>query len=316
MTLLNNELRVRYLIGGALAALLCGLLGCPPNRPEPEPPVVEQPVYESPPKPLYMIIDRVNQNSRKMDFLLRLGGVSAKGEFTDRNGHTEKIQANGAGLFRKPRDLYLKLQPTWGVLELGSNEEEFWVWEKFDKPRYFWGEHAYLEGVMETDVPLRPDHLVEVLGLNELPVDTTGPEGPLVQVGSDRYVLIFLKQDRSNQRFISKKLAIDRKPPFLIRSVTYYTDNGQAYMTALLEDYRSIEGSEVLAPHLIKMAWLQRDSWVDLKFATMERFDSERAETRFTSPRQKDRDIGRMIRIDDRRGAGDRIEEPGDQDDS
>ena len=68
---------------------------------------------------------------------------------------------------------------------------------------------------------MRPDHLLEVLGLGNLPTDTTGPRGPVFLVGAERYELNFLDRDDAGQLYHNKFITIDRRPPFLVRSIVY-----------------------------------------------------------------------------------------------
>jgi len=253
--------------------------------------------------PMDVVIARVNRNSAAMDFLLKAGAGSAGGEFK-RGGRRESFQLTATMLCRKPRDLYIKLEHLGGTIEAGSNAEEFWFWEKTDKLRYWWGRHEFMadddEDIedIEPDMPFRPDLLAEVLGLSELPTDTTGPEGPLFLVGSNCYELMFLKSDAKQQLCYAKAVNVDRFPPFLIRSVMYFRRDGHPLMLAKLSDYRNISGIDVLAPHHILIDWLTDKGTLALEFGTMERFDKPAAEKRFLSPLRRGLDVGMVERVD------------------
>lgn len=60
-----------------------------------------------------------------------------------------------------------------GMIEAGSNSREFWVWERAKENRYYWGEHQWLTNDAEIDLPVRPDVLLDVLGVGDLPTDNT-----------------------------------------------------------------------------------------------------------------------------------------------
>jgi len=286
----TNSGRVRA-VPAVLAACLAAIAGCgrPTGGFE-----VPQPVDD---RPMREVIARVNANAAGADFTIRIGGVLATGEMPEPSGGNRRFEARGVALFRKPRDLYLRLQPTWGTLTAGSNDEAFWVWEQFQESRYYWGRHEDVDETDDLDIPLRPDHLVEVLGLGDLPIDTTGPLGPVFWVGSTRYALLFMAEDDAGQRYLTKKIAIDRSPPYLVRSVVYFAPDGHPLVIAGLSDYRPIEGGTALAPHRIRFEWPARRSRVELTFSGMQRFDKPEARQRFVAPHASGRDLGEMIRL-------------------
>ncbi len=255
---------------------------------------VPQPVDD---RPMSAVIARVNANAAGADFPIRIGGVLATGEMPEPGGGNRRFEARGVALFHKPRNLYLRLQPTWGTLTAGSNDEAFWVWEQFQESRYYWGLHDEVDETDDLDIPLRPDHLVEVLGLGDLPTDTTGPLGPVFWVGTTRYALLFMAEDAAGQRYLTKKIAIDRLAPHLVRSVVYFAPDGHPLVIAELSDYRPIEGAAALAPHRIRFEWPARRSRVELTFSGMQRFDKPEARERFVPPHASGRDLGEVIRL-------------------
>ena len=109
---------------------------------------------------------------------------------------------------------------------------------------------------------------------------------------------MFEDYDATGQAYLVKTIDIDRYPPFLVRSLVYFRPDGQPVMQAKLGDYRQITGSDVLAPRSIRIDWLPDRGWVELTFATMQRFDNPQAERRFRSPLQQGMDVGEIRRLD------------------
>jgi len=241
------------------------------------------------------VMARVNQNGAGMDFLLRGGGVTATGEYVE-GGKRESFELNGVLLYRKPRQLYLQLQHLAGQMEVGSNDEEFWVWKRFGDERYWWGQHSGIDGIMDTDMPVRPDHLLDVLGLRPLP-EAGRLQGPVFWVSPSRYELLYLDRNPGGELHLVKSIDIDRKPPFLIREMVHFRPDGHPNMVAKLSEYKTIQGSTVLAPHRIHMRWLGDNSWLELHFDNMKRFDQS-AGKKFISPRQKGGDLRGVERVD------------------
>ena len=286
-----KEVPVALLMGTALAAMA----GCGPRKPALPPPTDDL--------PMPLVIARVNDNNRKMDFLLKGSGVSAVVRYVD-EGSPSSLELTPLLLYQKPRDLFLRLNHTFEVaMEIGSNENEYWVWKRIGDPRYYWGEHANTQGSLafdELDMPvhLRPDILLEVLGLEELPTETAGEKAVTFWVGSNYYELVFLEPDETGQLHLVKTIDIDRREPFLIRSIVLFND-GHPVVVARLSDYKKIEGSDVLAARKIHMRWLAEDSSATLEFLTMKRFDKDIPQY-FVSPLQAGKEgLGEVLRVDE-----------------
>jgi hypothetical protein len=266
--------------------ILTLVVGCPrPQLP---------PVTDNAPAPL--VVERVNRNVEAMNFLLRAGGVSASGRVARASGRKESFDANGTLFFRRPRDLYMELKHSLaGKIELGSNSQEFWYWERFEHPRYFTGQWSTMAKPWESDIPLRPDQLLDMLGFRELPVS-----GATFSVGAEDYGLQFADRDSSGRSFHSKTVSISRRPPFLVSSITYYNPGGKAWMKADLQDYRPIEGTTVMAPRRIQVQSLDDQSRLTLEFANMRPSDNQAVvQQRIAqSPLQRHEDVGEIVRLD------------------
>lgn len=242
------------------------------------------------------VIERVNANSAGMDFLLRGGGVTATGEYLEK-GKRESFELKGTLLYRKPRNLYLQLQhAVGGKMEVGSNDQEFWVWKKIGDDRYWWGRHEEIDDNTGSQMPIRPDYLLDVLGLGELPTEQDRTGSPVFWVGPQRYELLFLNRG-GGRTWLTKTIDIDRRPPYLVREMVYFDPDGHPTLVAKLGDYREVGGSPVLAPRHIRMEWLDDGSWLDLTFNEMRRFDQPAAEKKFISPRQRGTSLGEVERV-------------------
>jgi hypothetical protein len=272
---------------------LVAIIGCPPQR-ETLAPVTDD-------VPARIVIERVNDNARGMDFMVRAGGVSASGKLVGASGKRESFDASGTLYFRRPRDLYMELKHSLaGKLEMGSNHQEFWYWERFDERRYYTGRHDLMAKPWESDVPLRPDQFLDMLGLNELPTGSDGVSGATFSVAAEYYNLNFFDRDPAGNTFQSKSVAISRRAPFLISAITYYNPEGRAWMRAELKNYRPIDGTSVMTPRRIEINSLEDQSWITLEFGNMRPSENKRLEQEriLQSPEQRERNVGEIIRMD------------------
>jgi len=114
-------------------------------------------------------------------------------------------------------------------------------------------------------MPLRPDHLIEVLGLTELPVDTTGIRGPVYRPEPRWNVLIFLAYDAIGQAYIQKEYYLDRAAPFLVGQIVFRSMDGRVQMHAKLDKYGPVHGGEGLVAHRVHIDWPLAESWLELR---------------------------------------------------
>ncbi len=279
-------------VGSLTAVLLACVAGCPPGEGGLGP--FEEPL------PIGAVVERVNLNSQRMDFLLRAVNGSAVGKWQrGPDGSATSFDMKAHLLYRKPRDLYLRMEHTLNArIEAGSNNREFWVWERLNDNRYYWGEHEWLANSRQADLPIRPDVLLDVLGVGDLPTDTTGSEGPVLWVAEKCYQLVFLSYDDEGQGYIGKVMEIGRREPYLVDRILYFNPDGRPIMEVLLSEYKPIKDSDVLAPRKIEMRSLENDNRMTLRFPSMERSDQP-ADALFVSPMQKgSRELGSVRRVD------------------
>ncbi len=106
----------------------------------------------------------------------------------------QQVQSTGATLtvegmppldasyaLERPKRFRLRAETAFGPeLDLGSNDEIFWMWVKrTDRPAVYWGRHdQFYQSAAREILPVPPDWLIEALGIVQL--DPTGQhEGPV-----------------------------------------------------------------------------------------------------------------------------------------
>lgn len=123
----------------------------------------------------------------------------------------------------------------------GSNDQYYWAYTKED--------NAYVcerTGGGGADVPLRPDQIIEALGLTPIPGSGTGAE---MRVQSEYQQILFG----------GKEYWLDRRAPRLVRKVVFRNGDGTVAMSSDLSDYRPMPGGPSL-PHLVNAEWPQRNA--------------------------------------------------------
>jgi len=289
--------RIDSLSGLAICLILLALTtGCPP------PP--QRPAFV----PMDEAIRRVNINNA----LLAPEGAGLKGSPIEATGRlrrdrdTSPISFSLTGTFRfsKPRYFILLLRDPANreALQAGTNDEEFWLLIRPEINTLWWGTFANLAARTTVtaeyleEMPFRPDQLIEVLGLTELPTDTTGVKGPIYRPQDDRNVLIFLEYDRFDQAYIQKEYYLDPYQPFLVREIIFRRPDGKPQMHAFLSDYRTVDKTNAVAARKIRFEWPSADSWLQITIPNLIQDDGV---LRTTNPRSLGVDAARIVCVDE-----------------
>lgn len=247
---------------GCLALL--PVVGCCTTPPAREPP---------PWLTLPEVVSYVNANNVPLNFGLKAHDVRAEVTLAE---HAYVL--DGVMLLFKPAHFFLQLTDPFGntVMELGTNGREYWLWVKPEMDKLWWGKHEHLDKPCAMSMPIRPDHLMEALGVADLPFDTRGPAGPALRVTPQRNELYFLRATDEGQVFIRKEFRVDRWAPFLIREVVHRARDGRVLLHTGLSDYGPVRSESAAGPMMareLRLEWPLEKSSIRLRIGTWRRLD-------------------------------------------
>lgn len=234
----------RSTISGVRACACVALLalgGC--IKPPPRRPVVQTPTTQ--PDSLETITERINANAERMpdDVLLQSSDVAIEAGFIDEEGEEHRLVGYGSLRFVKPRYLYLDLKHGLAnkMVEIGSDGERYWLW--FAKRKtIWWGKHALLDRPGLRDMPIRPDQLIDALGVMPLPVASGALLGPWPQAPRaliphtlhPQYKLSYFRQCEDGGLRLDRAYSVARVPPHLIERIVFGDAFGQISCEATL----------------------------------------------------------------------------------
>ncbi len=243
---MHARLRLALLAAGFAAAAA----GCRPDRTALEPlPVL----------PMADAIDRVNANHARLVGTAQARGGHARGHFTDTDGARRSFDLDAKLLVHPPRCLRLDLKALLeSQLVFGSNPEKYWVVQPNVKALTY-GRHSRDVIPDADDLIIRPDLLVEALGLNLLPEQTIGDAGPVQRIVGDHQQLIFLAYDESLQGYIAKEYWLSRHEPRLVDRIVFRDPEGKLVMASELSRYRPVGDDGLLLPHRVEITWPATD---------------------------------------------------------
>lgn len=245
--------------GAALSCLLV-LIGCNGHR--------DGEMEPGPVLPLGSAIALANANAAGLPAGLQALG-SARGHVTVDSQEKRHFDCDANLLVIPPRHLRLDLR-TLGQTQVlfGSNEQVYWLHVVPQVDTYWWGRYAEIELTDIANIPIRPDMIVEALGIVGLPTDTTGSEGPFQRVEGEHQQLLFVTYDPAGQGRLYKEYWLSRRGDRRIEQIIFRDDLGREQMRSRLSDYRPLGGDGPLLPHRVDVTWPERDAHLLLRVRT------------------------------------------------
>jgi hypothetical protein len=273
--------------GGLLA-----MFGCPP------PPPMDQ--YFDP-IPLRDIVSRVNANSERLTVTVKAIGGHATGQYRDADGVVRAFDLDASLLVMNPRFLRLDLKAMFeSQLVFGSNAQKYWVVQPAQRT-LTWGAHDRRAIPSAEELVVRPDLFVEALGMNPLPRETRGTNGPMQRVTAKHQQLLFVEYDQSGQAFVSKEYWISRSRPHVVERMVFRDPDGAVALDSRISDYRQIGVNGPYLPHKIDVvapATKSRLYFTALGWQIAEQVGAEHPA--FVFPPDRGDTFDRVINLDER----------------
>jgi hypothetical protein len=223
--------------------LLCAvamLAGCPPRKPPDHEP------YYGVTDPMLKVVQDVNANAS------RIRTVWARHDFEaliyDDKGKSHSLSGTGTLQFRKPGDLLLKASGVIDYFEAGANDQVFWftVYPK-EVSTQWWGRKDQLTAEGVRRFPIRPDLLLETLGVSEIDTDFARTPVPVMRFNNDSRSYMFVwnapVMAPPPARWIATReiwYDLDSKLP---KNILLFDENGRVIVRAYLTEHKPIEGN-------------------------------------------------------------------------
>ncbi len=207
------------------------------------------------PMPIEKTIRLVNDNLRGAQTGLRARGrVTA--DFTDPDGTRHRQFLDGTLLIIPPNHVRFDMTVLGKTqILLGSNPDTFWFYLRPDDGTMRWGHHDRVQSSTPAGMPIRPDMIIEALGLSRLDPDTTGPNGPVQRIEAEYQQLVYLEHDEAGQGYIEREYWIERVPDGRTRRIVFRDRIGQVVMQSLLDDYRPLFANGPALPTTVTIDW-------------------------------------------------------------
>lgn len=220
----------------ALIALV--ITGCRPDRKGPPP-------YYGETLPLTDVVARINNNNAQLNTLWMEHKYDA--QLVDDNKKKTTIWGDGYLLYRSPQDLLFTGElPVGKAFEIGSNGWRYWMRVPVSQvSTMWWGLYEHLGKPCVQEMPIRPDLILAVLGVNSISVDFTQMPAPVMRFNHDRDAYMITWVTRGPDRLIAtKEVWYDRKTLHPL-NVLLFDANGRVLLRAYLTKHEPVEIEKV-----------------------------------------------------------------------
>ncbi|MCA9254465.1 MAG: hypothetical protein KDA33_02460 [Phycisphaerales bacterium] len=256
----------------ALLLAACATTGCPET---PTPPIDK-------PRPVRdrtddEIVGTIQRNQSKLNRALWSSNVGVVAHITDKKGDEHSYNLEGTLLFQRPRNLLINLRPGLGgtVMQVGSNEREYWAWVEPELAQMWWGRHENVGKPCSEEVFVNPSELVAAMGIG-LPGADSNLIGPARKSLTTTDALTYMRRLDGGGFKLAQEYRVMREEPFLVDVVIFYDEYGRKAMTASLEDYREAwEGGPLLA-HRVSVIWPLEKNKLSLEVGSFKDFDESK----------------------------------------
>lgn len=214
------------------ASLLAGCARCP----QPLPP------YVGPTQTMAQVVHDINQNNSKIKTLWAPHTFEAN--LVDEKGKSHTFSGDGYLLFSKPDNMLLTAKGIISFFEAGVNDERYWFTAFPDEvSTQWWGDKAKMTDESAKQIPIRPDLLLEVLGVSTIDEDFLQLPVPVMRFNNDAWAYMFVwSRPMGNHWVAIKEVWYDLKTK-LPKNVLLFDANGRIILRAYLSEPKTIQGT-------------------------------------------------------------------------
>lgn len=222
-----------------VAFCLLLLAACRPDRVQPA-------GYFGPTETMTQVVAQINQNNRNIPTLWTRHDFEAD-IVVDEHGRKEFINGDGTLMLRKPFDLmFIGDRPGMPrIVEIGSTREQYWLYAPRMVEMMWWGYYRNLGKPCVLEMPIRPDLLMEVLGVTDIETDFLAEPAPVMRFNNDAdaYMFVWITQ-AANRLIAQKEIWYDRQTK-LPKLVLLFDDDGRILLRAYLSEHQRIRTDDL-----------------------------------------------------------------------
>ena len=204
----------------------------------------QRPAYFGSTESLAQIARKIDQNNQRLSTLW----CRFSYDITLRDPQTRKTDTafddDGKLLYRAPAEFRLLANKTaFGrILDLGMNDERFWLIATPPKgeDQMWWGDVDADSPVGSSDIPVRPESLLQVLAVSTFNADFSTQPAPVLRFNNDTdmYMLVWVQEAQG--RFVAVREVWYDRATLQPALVLLFDANGRVVLRAKLSDHQEV----------------------------------------------------------------------------
>jgi hypothetical protein len=230
----------RFVIFVSLPAILAGCAQ--------QPTTAIIPPYPGPTETMSQLVNEINNNNQKIPTLWARHYYEAT--IVDEKHQPHFVNGDGVLLYEAPQDMRLvgTKELIGSVFEIGSNQTRYWLKVVPDVDTLWTGLYKDLteEALDRARIPIRPDMVVQVLGISSIDPNFNDLPAPTMRFNPDMRMYMFVWNAKLPDRWVAQREVWydlkERRP----RLVFLFDANGRVVLRASLEKYQQIQVEDQL----------------------------------------------------------------------
>ncbi|HEV2293370.1 MAG TPA: hypothetical protein VGR35_05910 [Tepidisphaeraceae bacterium] len=230
----------------AILLLAVGLVqsGCGPRPPRP------REVYSGPTKSIGEVVSIINANNQRLQTLYLNHQFAAEIVERTKDGEPRRTKIDGGGvvMYQSPDNLFMNGRHPLGgkIFEIGANPQRYWLGVPHEKvDTIWWGEMRHLGKPCVADIPIRPDLLMEVLGVFTIDSNLARFPAPVMRFNHDEDAYMFTWILPQADRFIAVKEVWYDRQTMRPKRVKLFDAEGRVLVSAFLSQHRRVKIDDV-----------------------------------------------------------------------
>lgn len=219
--------------------------------------------YTGPTDPLDVLIQRIN--ARTAD----LATCWLAGDFElDLRQDGQRDFLNGSFILMYQRERHVRMVADkigTTVFDMGLADEKFWLNVPEGPSTCWYGTIDPTNPLASNQLPIRPDALLDVVGIEPIKTDLIKPPVPTLRFNPDYDAYMVTWHVASIDRWITQREVWYDRATLEPRFVWLFDQNGRVIVRARLTDYATVEGSTVTMPRRVHLLFVESSSTLNLK---------------------------------------------------
>ncbi len=204
-----------------------------------------RPPWYGPTESMSEVVSQINRNNRAITSLWAAHDFEA--DILDDQGRSHFVNGDGTLLFARPFNVrLLGDKPVVGrVFDIGANADRYWLLLPEQVRTMWWGWFEHVGKPCVQELPIRPDLLLEVLGIGEIGPDLLAEPAPVMRFNNDAHAYMFIWVFAAPDRLIAQKEVWYDRETKLPRLVLLFDSDGRILLRAYLSEHAPVESPGV-----------------------------------------------------------------------